>query len=38
MFASLVVIFTLAVREKVDKKAGIIFIVLYLLSYTLLII
>ena len=38
MFASLVVISTLAVREKVDKKAGIIFIALYLLSYTLLII
>ena len=38
MFASLVVISTLAVREKVDKKAGIIFIALYPLSYTLLII
>ena len=38
MFASLAVIFTLAVREKVDKKAGIILIMLYLFSYTLLII
>ena len=38
MFASLMVIFTLAVRGRVDKKAGIIFIALYLLSYTLLII
>jgi len=38
MLASLAVITTLAVREKVDKKAGVIFITLYLLSYTLLII
>lgn len=38
IFASLAVISTLAARERVDKKAGIIFIALYLLSYTLLII
>jgi cation:H+ antiporter len=38
IFASLAVIFTLAIWERVDKKAGIIFIALYLLSYTLLII
>lgn len=38
IFASLAVISTLVAREKVDKKAGIIFIALYLLSYTLLII
>ena len=36
IFASLVVISLLAVRERVDKKAGIIFIVLYLLSYSML--
>ena len=38
MFTSLAVISMLAVREKVDKKTGIILIMLYLLSYTLLII
>jgi len=36
IFASLVVISLLAVRERVDKKAGIIFIALYLLSYSIL--
>lgn len=30
------VILTLALREKVDKKAGALFIVLYLLSYAML--
>jgi len=38
ILASLAVIFILAAREKVDKKAGIVFITLYILSYTLLII
>ena len=36
IFASIVVILTLALREKVDKKAGALFIFVYLLSYTLL--
>ncbi|MFQ6081115.1 MAG: sodium:calcium antiporter [Candidatus Bathyarchaeia archaeon] len=36
ILASIVVILTLALREKVDKKAGALFIVLYLLSYTML--
>jgi cation:H+ antiporter len=36
IFASIVVILTLALREKVDKKAGALFILLYLLSYTML--
>ena len=36
LLASVIVISTLAVREKVDKKAGVLFILLYLLSYTLL--
>ncbi len=36
IFGSIVVILTLALREKVDKKAGALFIFLYLLSYTLL--
>ena len=38
IFASAAVICILAVRERVDKKAGIIFIALYLLSYMLLVI
>jgi len=38
IFASLVVISILALRERVDKKAGIIFITLYSLSYILLVI
>ena len=38
IFASAAVISILAVREKVDKKGGIIFIALYLLSYMLLMI
>lgn len=33
IFASFIVFFILAYREKVDKKAGIIFIALYFLSY-----
>jgi len=36
IFASLVVISMLAVRERVDKKAGAVFIMLYLLSYSML--
>ena len=36
ILVSIVVISTLALREKVDKKAGALFIVLYLLSYTML--
>jgi hypothetical protein len=35
-FASIVVVSTLALREKLDKKAGMLFIVLYLFSYTIL--
>ncbi len=38
IIASLAVIFTLAARKKVDKKAGAIFIAIYLLSYTLIIV
>ena len=34
--ASAVVILTLALREKVDRRAGALFIILYLISYTLL--
>ena len=36
IFGSILVISTLALREKVDKKAGALFIFIYLLSYTLL--
>ncbi len=36
VFGSIVVVLTLALREKVDKKAGALFILVYLLSYTLL--
>ncbi len=36
IFGSIVVILTLAMREKVDRKAGVLFIFLYLLSFTLL--
>ncbi len=36
IFGSIVVILTLALREKVDKKAGIVFIFVYLLSYAML--
>lgn len=36
ILASVVVILTLALREKVDRKAGVLFIVLYSFSYTLL--
>jgi len=36
IFGSIVVVLTLALREKVDKKAGALFILVYLLSYTLL--
>ena len=35
-FASIVVVSTLALREKLDRKAGTLFIGLYLLSYTIL--
>ncbi len=38
IIASLAVIFTLAARKKVDKKAGAIFIAIYLLSYMLIIV
>lgn len=36
IFGSIVVVLTLALREKVDKKAGALFIFVYLLSYALL--
>jgi len=36
IFGSIVVVLTLALREKVDKKAGALFIIVYALSYTLL--
>jgi cation:H+ antiporter len=36
IFGSIVVILTLALREKVDKKAGALFIFVYLLSYILM--
>lgn len=36
IFASIIVISTLAIREKVDKKTGALFLVVYALSYTLL--
>lgn len=36
LFASIIVLFTLALREKVDKKAGILFIALYMFSYEIL--
>jgi len=36
IFGSIVVILTLALREKVDRKAGALFIFVYLLSYMLL--
>ena len=36
IFGSIVVVSTLALREKVDKKAGALFIIVYALSYTLL--
>jgi len=36
LFGSIIVILTLASREKLDKKAGVLFIVLYLLSYAML--
>ena len=36
IFGSIVVVLTIALREKVDKKAGALFILVYLLSYTLL--
>ena len=36
IFGSIVVILTLALRKKLDKKAGALFIVVYLLSYVLL--
>ena len=36
IFGSIVVVLTLALRERVDKKAGALFILVYLLSYALL--
>jgi cation:H+ antiporter len=33
LFVSVAVLSILALREKVDKKAGVVFIILYLLSY-----
>ncbi|MHA2315625.1 MAG: hypothetical protein ACXACF_10175 [Candidatus Hermodarchaeia archaeon] len=36
VFGSIVVILTIALREKVDRKAGALFILVYLLAYTLL--
>ena len=37
IFGSIVVISTLALRKKLDKKAGALFILIYLLSYVLVI-
>ena len=36
ILACIIIILTLALREKVDKKAGALFLFLYLLSYTIL--
>jgi hypothetical protein len=36
LFASIAVLFTLAIRQKLDKKAGVFFIILYGLSYSTL--
>ncbi|MDH5783453.1 MAG: sodium:calcium antiporter [Candidatus Bathyarchaeota archaeon] len=36
IFGSIVIVLTLALREKVDRKAGALFIIVYALSYTLL--
>lgn len=36
LLASVIVIFVLALREKVDRKAGVLFVILYLISYSLL--
>ncbi|MEM3626688.1 MAG: sodium:calcium antiporter [Candidatus Bathyarchaeia archaeon] len=36
LLCSIIVILTLALREKLDKKAGILFIILYLFAYTTL--
>lgn len=36
IFASIVVLATLALREKLDRKSGLLFIAIYLLSYTAL--
>ena len=36
LFASVIVISTLAFRKKLDKKAGILFIIVYLGSYLLM--
>jgi cation:H+ antiporter len=36
LFASIVVLFTLAIRQKLDKKAGVFFVILYGLSYSIL--
>ena len=36
IFGSILVVATLALRERVDKKAGALFILIYILSYTLL--
>ena len=38
IFGSIVVILTLALRKKLDKKAGALFILIYLLSYVLLVV
>ena len=36
LIASIIVIVTVAVRQKIDKKAGVFFICLYFISYLLL--
>jgi cation:H+ antiporter len=36
IFVSVIIVLTLALREKVDRKVGALFLVLYLLSYVLL--
>ena len=36
LLVSIIVLSTLALREKLDKKAGLLFIILYVLSYVML--
>jgi len=36
LFASIAVLLVLAVRQKLDRKAGVFFIILYGLSYSIL--
>ncbi|MDI6691604.1 MAG: hypothetical protein QME50_07075 [Candidatus Bathyarchaeota archaeon] len=36
LFASIIVILTLAIRQRLDKKAGILFLIVYGFSYAML--